>query len=520
MEQKFVSFDEAVEKLGVSSDRLNDLRESGQLRAYRDGKSWKFRRDEIDKLVDEGLPEPPPPSDIGMADLDDLVDAEPLAPIEDDDDELLLAPEGDATGLEDTDPVSAGTELELAAEDADDGPESILLSEEELGESVTGPASTIIGKDTLEEDADLELVTEDEPESGAHQSDVRLESDASNVLSSGIAGSGVLDDLESESASLSAFEDLEELEIDLAAESSRILSPEDTEKAKADLAAQAAKDAEAAAASNEDLALDDDLELEGDNMGSTDVSAIELESAGVAKDEPDAAESEIELATDDDLVLSDGSGSDITLDPSESGISLGSPSDSGLALDDIPLDAGSSAILSSLSLGGDIGSDPELSLIGGDAPSEAGAASGLQGAEDFDLTPMSDTGDDDSSSQVIALDAEVADLGGGEEAGVLEESAFLEEEGDGVVLAEDYGGEDDGMMGDDAFAGAAPAAVAAPPESEFSTASVLALGSVALLLSFCGIMMLDMVRNIWSWGEPYALNSSLIDALLGLFKLG
>ena len=33
-------------------------------------------------------------------------------------------------------------------------------------------------------------------------------------------------------------------------------------------------------------------------------------------------------------------------------------------------------------------------------------------------------------------------------------------------------------------------------------------------------MMVDMVRNIWSWDQAYALNSSLIETLLGLFGLG
>jgi hypothetical protein len=31
------------------------------------------------------------------------------------------------------------------------------------------------------------------------------------------------------------------------------------------------------------------------------------------------------------------------------------------------------------------------------------------------------------------------------------------------------------------------------------------------------MMMLDMMRNIWSWDETYSLNSSLMDAILGLF---
>jgi excisionase family DNA binding protein len=56
MSQKFIGLDDAAEQLGVSKDRLNELREGGKLRAYRDGASWKFRSDDIAKLVEDGLP--------------------------------------------------------------------------------------------------------------------------------------------------------------------------------------------------------------------------------------------------------------------------------------------------------------------------------------------------------------------------------------------------------------------------------------------------------------------------------
>jgi 3-mercaptopyruvate sulfurtransferase SseA len=36
MAQKFVSLEEAATQLGISKDRLNDLREDGKIRAYRD----------------------------------------------------------------------------------------------------------------------------------------------------------------------------------------------------------------------------------------------------------------------------------------------------------------------------------------------------------------------------------------------------------------------------------------------------------------------------------------------------
>ncbi len=545
MEQKFFTFEEALEKLGISADQLNELRERGGLRAYRDGSSWKFRGDEIERMATEGIPEPPPPSDIGLIDPEELVAAEPLEADEEDEMELAdetqissgspVAKPHDDSELEaelgDTDTLSVGSELELeeledtvtagtsdlaldSLEPSSDPSDSILLSEEELGESVGPHASTIIGKSELESgEGDLELASDDDLH--AEGSDVKLASPgASDVLSSQIAGSGVLEGQhgkgsdDSGSGDLGAFEDLEELEIDLAAESSRVLSPDDVGKA------QAAAGKEAAPEGDSDLALDE-LELadDGSNMGSTDVPMLEAEGEEV-KDE--GSGSEIELASDADLLSSDGSGSDITLDSGDSGINLISPSDSGLALDDIPLDIGGSAILSSLSLGGD--SDPEISLIGGDSD-KSQEPDELQADDDFQLTPLSESGQEgegDSSSQVIALDADIEELG--EAAiGEFDDVDLTEEVDDAVVLSDDFGTGPAGEM-DMGFAPAGVSATAAL-EAPYSLWNILALGGVTLLLMLCGIMMLDMVRNIWSWGESYSVSSALLDGLLGLFGL-
>lgn len=540
MEQKFVNFEEALEKLGINSDRLNELREHGQLRAYRDGSSWKFRADEINAMVEGGVPDPPPPSDIGLVDEDDLVDASPLDLSDDDDDlELLLADEESSElssddepvlevdselelDLDDTDAVSQGSELDLGAMedtvtaeenelelDLPDLPgeasDSILLSEEELGESVSGSPSTIIGKSELaSEEADLELSLDDD-----EGSDVSLASGAgaSDVLSSGIAGSGVLDELTESSGGLSAFEDLEELEIDLSAESSRILSPEDVEKVR-----ETAKAPEPLATDNDDLKLEDD-----DEMGSTDVPLEELEPVAEADDD----DLELDLATDDALV-DDGSGSDITLDSGDSGINLISPSDSGLALDDIPLDVGGSAILSSLSLEG---SDPEISLIGDSDVGPSGSQAELQTDDDFQLTPLSEGGqedDGDSSSQVIALDAGIDEVGAevsgmleGEAGGMLSGIDFTEEGEAGAMMGEDIGGAS--MSGlTSGYADPGAAAVPASPEQPYTIGNVVFLSACTIMMLLTGLMGIDIVRNMWSWDENLSINSALLDALSSL----
>ena len=523
MEQKFVKFEDAVEKLGISSERLNQLREDGELRAYRDGSSWKFRSDEIERLVTDGVPEPAPPSDINLVGADELVDSSPLESLDDLDELELDELELDIAD----DDLSLGSELELAADQEDtvtaggsdpalsvhegteegsDPSDSILLSEEELGES--GPAaSTIIGRSKLNSpDADLELVTDDDLALGG--SDVALAGGASNVLSSGVAGSGVLDELDKASGATSAFEDLEELELDLAAESSRILTPADVAKpaTKGSIAQQQAPP-------DSDLTLDDGLM--GDDEGTDPVPEIELDKAQAKA--ASGPSSDLELATDeDDFVLASEGGSDITLDSGDSGINLLSPSDSGLALDDIPLEIGGSAILESLNLGGGMG-ESDLSLVGSDVKKGAEPMAGLQTDDSFRLTPLGDLEDDgDSSSQVIALDADLGDLGG-EEAGILGDDAFAEIESDGVVLSDDYGDGAPGEFEMAAFAGAP--ATAARAQSEYTVGNIIGLGSCFALLTFAIVLSLDMVRNIWSWEDNLALNDSLLESIGSLVGL-
>jgi len=512
MEQKFVKFEEALAKLKISSERLNGLREEGQLRAYRDGTSWKFRADEIDRMADEGVPEPAPPSDIGLVDDKDLVEASDLelGDGEDlklaEDDELSLGGSELELSPDQEDTVTAGAsdaslDIHEALEEPSDPSDSILLSEEALGESAPNAPSTIIGKSELE-DADLQLVMEDDD---ATASDVQLAGGASNVLSSHIAGSGVLDELEKESGATSAFENLEELEIDLAAESSRILSPQEAAeiKAKGDLTAK-----KPPTEGDSDLTLDDGA-LAGEDEG-TDPVPEELERGAKAKKKDAGPTSDLELATDeDDFVLAEAGGSDITLDSGDSGINLVSPSDSGLALDDIPLEIGGSAILESLTAKEKGGSD--FSLVGSDVVRAAEPLAKLQTDDDFRLTPLGEKDDDgDSSSQVIALDAGLDDLGAGD-AGILGEDAFAEA-GEGVELAEDFGDQP------------APEfttgyAVAARAEGEYTTMNIVALCCATVLLLLITVMMLDLIRNIWSWDSNLALNDSMLDSILGLFGL-
>src|SRR5688500_16228522 len=101
MAQKFVPLDDAAKQLGISKERLNELREKGKVRAYRDGASWKFRSEDLAALSRE-----------------------------------LTAGK---------DPSVSYLALE-ALEEPSDPADSILVSDAEVGESPNRPPSTVIGQ--------------------------------------------------------------------------------------------------------------------------------------------------------------------------------------------------------------------------------------------------------------------------------------------------------------------------------------------------------------------------------------
>lgn len=500
MAQKLISLEDAAQQLGISKDRLLQFRTAGKVPGYRDGASWKFRSEVIDKLVEEGLPPlESPPSDLALDLDDDLGLAEETAvpavqptPAPSDldldlaDEELdeLEQPMASDISLEDVDePTVAGIDEggsdDALALDPDDSidvySDSILLSEAELGESTGRPPSTIIGKADLDADLDLSPI---DPAAGP-ASDVKL-APPSDIIPAGDDDDIALD-LPSPSGD---FAGLEELEVDLEAESSRILSPEDVAKVKGAVAArQAESDLQLAPSDSDAGVATSDIGLGGSfasGTGLTGLSALELD-----EDE------------DDDQVL--GEGSDVTLSGESSGINIISPSDSGLALDEVKLDlSGSSPIGSSLDLGGSAIEEVSLEpLMVGEGMPES------QIGGDFQLTPLGEEGAEEEerdSSQVIALDE------------ITEETA-------GAPL--DFGRSESGMLAEDFGVGLAPGAVpvgvVSAAETPFSVANILGLASCLMLLGLCGMMVYDLMRNIWSWDDVTTLNSSLLESVLNPF---
>lgn len=458
MALKLIALEDAAQLVGVSVEELNRLREQREISGYRDGASWKFKEQDLVRLK-EKLSEPQDDADSALGQ---------------DSEELFDLPVGMIQEDSDTDDV-------------------VLLSDLALGESGPGTSSTIIGRPGVQnpEESDIRIVSEEVADPAA-KSGISLGAPA--PADSGSNLRLVVDE---------AFDVSPEADTQLRI-SRGVAPPQSESTGLSSLRLGDEAPIVVDRASTSDISLGDDLALDDLVLGGEAGGSSRSGSKGSKAGDSSLAMSVGDL-DDDEMVLG---GSDITLGSADSGISLASPSDSGLSLEE-PLELKPTE---KASLGA---ADDEVSL----APlQESGEVSS---DDDFLLTPMADAdAEEDSGSQVIALDSESSfgsdmlgsqpDLGGG-------------------MLAEDFGSAVDSG---DALGGAAafdspalaPAAagagmtVAVSREAPYTVWNVVSLGFCALILSLTGLMMFDLMRNMWSWDTPYSLNSSIMDTILGLFE--
>lgn len=472
MSQKFINLDDAAAKLGLSKERLNELRESGDLRAYRDGPSWKFRTEEIDKLEAEGVSDDQNDQTLNLSDdfeLDlDMGSAAAIDPPEPVAAEPAAAEDG--LSLDDED-IGLGVE---PLGDGDDAESILLTGDQDLEGGIPRPQSTIIGRSELSLDDDLQLASE---------------SDVGGLAPPEEAPAAKPTEKPTDTPAPGAFDDLDELELDLDDSSEQLA----VEKPKVE--------APASEGSELDLELDlagsdlanDETPSGSDILGGQEPKAgADLSSAGSVAGLSGIDSFDLSDDEDDDLVLG---GSD-DFGPSsggDSGINL-SPSDSGFALDEVPLDLGGSAIGSALDL---------ASLSAASAASGLGSAN--SGVGDFQLTP-DDAVEEEDSSQIVALE----DVGDEED----DDMPGFEPVDDGGD--EGFGAELAGGMG---AAAPAVAAVGSAQEVPFPgwVIGLLACGFFSMLLA--GVMAMDLMQSVWAWDEPYAFSSSLMEGLLSLVGL-
>ena len=250
-----------------------------------------------------------------------------------------------------------------------------------------------------------------------------------------------------------------------------------------------------------------------DSLAGSDLSSLEADDALAEDDDLVIADD------DDDLMIGSSQGSDISI-AGDSGINLMSPSDSGLSLESEPLDLAGSSI-SALDLGAELSEGGSSGSGGGAGSSGAGSdgsAVDFQADEEFQLSPSGVDLEADSGSQVIEVEdseaiAEPVEFGDafGDDSGM----AFGEPVAEvGDALALDEGAEV--AIDETEVAPVTAAAAIGGYEVPFTILQCIVLVFVICMLSLSGMLMTDLVRNMWAYSEPSAPVSSLTDSLIGL----
>lgn len=497
MASKFLTVDEAAKQLGISAEKLTELREKQMVRAFRDGANWKFKSDDIERLASERAEAEDDSSDSAEVIL--LSEAE-LGESNPGSSSTVIGKPSGSRGPSDSD-LQLGSVLQTP------GASDILKAPGSSDVMVMPTASDIMKlpsvSDIMKSDSGLGLKKPDSdvklvPSQGNvdHGSDVKLVADSPVANRASQSDALKLDDEDSRYIS-----DAPPVQED---DAISIVPVDDSSSLELADDSDSVFEVEKKGGPGSDLALGDDaIELSMGNALSLDDEPIPFADEGSKKRR--RSESALD---DDDLVLRGGPGSDITINAGDSGISLADAADSGLSLE-VPLDL-DSVDDEPLSLAGE-----DMLSIADDSDSEV--VTELKADSDFLLTPLEEVGEEDmdSGSQVIALD----DSGFGTDSslGTGLDQMLVEEPTDGSSVVVDTLGSASQLT---AMSGVSLAA-ARPmvPDITFTTGNIVALGFCVFFLTLTGMMMFDLIKNMWSWDGPYAMNSAMMDFVLGLFGM-
>lgn len=408
MAGKFIELKEAAEQLGVTPEKLQEMREAGEIHGYKDGASWKFKPTELDRVRRE----------LGESATQRASESASFSGDEED----------FASLLDFDDSVEPDIDIENS---------SILISDES-GSAVEESSSTVVGKEELLADESFgdELRLADDAESDQ-------ESDVAQLADSG-------------SSSSAADEDYD-------------LKLADSDE------------------SSEEPALPDDLDFESD--------------VALALDD----DNDLSLSADEDhAVLGESIGSEeseVALGSGDSGIGVASPSDSGLSLE-----SSSEAL--------ELPEDEDMISLEDELAGASDDTRQLQQDEEFLLSPSDEVlGDEssDSGSQVIALDDSSAFESDSDLAVEASAEPMLVEEAEGLDVQLEP------IESAAAVASGLALAGAEVPEADYSMWNIASLLLVVALLAFSGLLMADIVRNMWSWNGELAatggMASSIVESL-------
>lgn len=511
--KKYLGLDEVAGRLALSADQVNKLREEGRLRGFADRGTWKFKSDDVEEFARSAQ-----------------ADSAPDVPILDLEDESIVAPSG---------VLRRGG--------------SVLDDDDRVGEQPTVIRGDMSGSSVFDEkplfntsDSDVRLILDDSLVGGDSNPDVSVQGDSdSDVrLIDPSAGSRAMP---RPSASRSDS-DVKLVDEGDTVSDVRLLSDDDMPVAK-----KSGSDSDVALVSPNKggtSVFDDDEELRP-LAGDSGIALENIADSGIALDAPSGVRgADSGIALEDSILTGPGGSSIISLadsgialadDSRGSGIQLGGPTDSGIALEALGVGGGATMPMMRTTGGGRRGRDEDTQF-----EMEAGDES------EFELaTPGSAemaTGDDTSVILFEDEDSFVAEpapakrppakkqpaveefvAAEGDEIVEMEDDfdAFDEEGGSAVAIAdededlefeaadEDF---DEGFQTGESQADFAPAAqrVVVAPEADFGVPAFVGLAASSVLLVLCGMMMFDLVRSMWAHNDP-VLSGWLLDSTKSLF---
>ncbi|KLU01372.1 Hemolysin-type calcium-binding region [Rhodopirellula islandica] len=541
----YLSLEDAAKQLGIPADKLIDLRSQGQVRGFRDGSSWKFPEAEIERLKDElpnmsGLGSGILAVDGGGSKIGSVIGGDNSA--------------SDDSGLDlDIDSLAGGSDVNLIAGDSGDGSDVTIVP----GGKADSDAPLKIDLDDLNlsgsalshdsGEIDLESATPGpQADSDSDEfnlgSSLELNSDSDDLSLEPVKGTtpGAPAKSQSDLSGIGGEDsdgelDLGDIGSDEQASSLELMGDLDLDSSPS--AIESKSHAGSDVLSELDLLAGDAggsglLSGSGDLLGSSLMSVESGGSSGV--DDALADDDDLIIADDDDDLVVSGAGSDISI-AGDSGINLMSPSDSGLSLESEPLDLAGSSI-SALDLGAELnegsGTGSGRSGSGLVPASEMGSGIDFKGDDEFQLSAsgMQLDGNEESASQVIevvdsgAVDIEEVDFDAADQVdafGDAGDSGFaMDDDVAEVDALGDPMDADDGLIDENATVAAAGAGMRGGYEVPFTLLQTVGLLLILSVMSLGGMLMTDLVRNMWSYAEPSAPVSALTDMLISVAGWG
>jgi excisionase family DNA binding protein len=574
----YLTLDEAAKKLGISAEKLVALRSGGQIRGFRDGTSWKFAETEITRLKDELPDLLAGSSGYSLGGLLSGQDVEDSSlSIEDSELDLAVGdfstPNpggsdldiGSEINLDMESLSSGGSDVNLVASEGEGSDVAIVPGDSDLllesgGSDLLEIDSGMLNLNDpaiLHDSAQLDLaiepnagstgpVTDQElkeiseshpdvlpPQSSKSKSKSAASSSGkdSNLVGSDLdlagsdfnfgdtpapdnddSGEDVIgEDLTGSSMAASSLELMSDLD-----------GPSGEDLLGKSRGADVLSELDLLSAEQHDSGLisgDSESLLASSGLGSSLAADALADSGMMGLDDALADDDDLVIADDDDDLVISNAGSDISV-AGDSGINLMSPSDSGLSLESEPLDLAGSSI-SALDLGAELAEGGS----NGSDPAGSGSLVDFQADEEFQLSPsgIGLDADIESASQVIEIEesgeavaVDVPDVGdfGGDVFG--EPMAGGGGFDDGSEAAAVAVVDEDDAVSVDTSTSVAPVAMdrAFAYEVPFTLFQCLVLLGILLTMSLGGILMTDLVRNMWTFTESSPPVSSLTNWLI------